>query len=397
MYALLAMRKLRPMTSIFQAPLLPRAPLSARRAPAQRSTAPRLPARSLPALLLVALLFAGCTALGPASIQRDRFDYNAAVSDSWKDQTLLNIVKLRYADMPLFMEVASIVSGYSLESSVNLSGSVFEGGRLPTTGTLGGQSKYIDRPTITYQPITGEHFNETFLQPIPPSSVLFLIQAGWPADIVLPITLEAINGLRAPREAGARMREGDAGYDRVVALLAAIQRAGALGMRVEQTGDGLGSTVLLIRRWQVPAEVDEARAELAELLRLEAGHQQYTVAYGEIPERDNELAMLTRSILSIMVELAGEVRVPPAHLEQGRVTASLTDLHPDAPHRLIDIHSSADRPDDAFVAVRYQDHWFSIANSDFASKRTFAYLMLLFSLTESGDDEGLPLVTIPAG
>ena len=71
---------------------------------------------------LVVVVLAGCSGIGPGTVARDRFDYNTAVSDSWKEQTLLNIVKIRYADMPLFMEVASIVSGYSLESSVNLGG-----------------------------------------------------------------------------------------------------------------------------------------------------------------------------------------------------------------------------------------------------------------------------------
>ena len=75
----------------------------------------------LPVLVLV-LAFAGCTHLGPQTVTRDRFDYNTAISDSWKEQTLLNIVKIRYADMPLFVEVASIVSGYTLEGSVNING-----------------------------------------------------------------------------------------------------------------------------------------------------------------------------------------------------------------------------------------------------------------------------------
>ena len=70
-------------------------------------------------ILLVSLslfTFASCTSLGPNTLAKDRFDYNEAISDSWKEQTLLNIVKLRYADMPLFVEVASIVSGKTLET-----------------------------------------------------------------------------------------------------------------------------------------------------------------------------------------------------------------------------------------------------------------------------------------
>ena len=64
---------------------------------------------------------------------------------------------------------------------------------------------------------------------------------------------------------------------------------------------------------------------------------------------------------------------------------------------LLRVQSDIKKPADAFVAVQYRDHWFWIDDRDFKSKRTFAFLMILFSLTESGGKEGLPLVTIPAG
>ncbi len=41
---------------------------------------------------IIALLFTGCTNIGPKTVPRDRFDYNTAISDSWKEQTLLNMV-----------------------------------------------------------------------------------------------------------------------------------------------------------------------------------------------------------------------------------------------------------------------------------------------------------------
>jgi len=43
------------------------------------------------------VLMSGCSSLGPGTVSRDRFDYNTAISDSWKEQTPLNIVKIRYA------------------------------------------------------------------------------------------------------------------------------------------------------------------------------------------------------------------------------------------------------------------------------------------------------------
>ncbi len=58
--------------------------------------------------LLGVLMLSGCTGIvGAPAITRDRFDYNVAIAESWKTQMLLNIVKMRYADTPVFMDVTS--------------------------------------------------------------------------------------------------------------------------------------------------------------------------------------------------------------------------------------------------------------------------------------------------
>jgi hypothetical protein len=58
------------------------------------------------ACALMALAACSCSSVGPNTVPRDRIDYGTAIGDSWKQQTLLNIVKLRYGDMPIFLEIA---------------------------------------------------------------------------------------------------------------------------------------------------------------------------------------------------------------------------------------------------------------------------------------------------
>lgn len=353
-------------------------------------------------IFLVGLLaFSGCTNLGPRTVPRDRFDYNAAISDSWKQQTLLNIVRIRYADMPLFVEVASVVSGYTLEGSVNvgrtLSSDSAVQGDLLEFGTAG---KYTDRPTITYVPITGAQFNNSFLTPIPPRAILFLMQSGWPVDLILPITVDSINGLRSRVTAGANQRSGDPEYYRVVELLREIQKAGAVGMEIEKKSDTAQETTrLLLHRKRLTPEVEAMLREVDERLGLRRGLREITVTYGYLPRNDSEIAMITRSMLNIIISLATQVDVPDKHVAEGRTVPSMSpsDAGPRDLAQVIRIRHSKEKPVNAFTAAKYRNLWFWIDDRDFKSKRTFVFLMILFSLTETGGKQGLPLVTIPTG
>src|SRR3954454_14126345 len=74
--------------------------------------------------------------IGPQSLPIDRAAYSASLSDSWKEQALLNIVKIRYVDPPVFVDVGSIVASYTLTQNATA------GGSIPTSGsgsaTVGG-------------------------------------------------------------------------------------------------------------------------------------------------------------------------------------------------------------------------------------------------------------------
>jgi len=64
-----------------------------------------------PTALVLMVGLAGCQHIGPRTIMDDRISYNDAISTSWKQQTVLNIVRIRYMDVPEFVDVPSIVNG----------------------------------------------------------------------------------------------------------------------------------------------------------------------------------------------------------------------------------------------------------------------------------------------
>jgi hypothetical protein len=103
----------------------------------------------------------GCRSFGPATVPRDRFDYSTALAESWKSMMLFNIVKTRYLDLPLFLDVGQVVSAYTLQASGSVGGSLNQAGAAAAVGntlTLGGTALYSLQPTITYTPLTGDKF-----------------------------------------------------------------------------------------------------------------------------------------------------------------------------------------------------------------------------------------------
>ncbi len=346
--------------------------------------------------VLACLFLPGCGMLGPHTVSRDQFNYTAAVSDSWKKQMLLNLVKIRYNDPPVFLEVSSIISQYSLETSLNAG--VSWDALLPgDSESLGAAGRYADRPTITYSPVRGEEFARSLATPILPVSLVSLIQAGWPVDRVLLTCVQSINGLDNRTATMALSRQADPDFYRLIVALRRIQQTGGVGVRLEKKGAGT-TTVMSLDSGRNGAVRDDIRL-VQTLLGLNPNVAEYELVYGRLARDPNEVAILSRSMLVILLEMATGVEIPPRDLEEGRVVPVLTptateaaDLSPG-----IRIPSGAQVPEDAFVSVKYRGHRFWIDDRDPRSKGTFSFLMILFSLAESSGPSKAPLVTIPVG
>ena len=349
------------------------------------------------ALLGVAAL-TGCAHLGPKTVAVDRFDYGTAIADSWKQQTLLNIVKLRYMDLPVFMDVASIVSGYSLQTGVSVSGTLSsESAVQGNFGSIGGQAIYTDRPTITYVPMTGDKFLRSLVTPIDPKNIFFLLQSGYAADFILGMSVESLNGVRNRSAAGGAVREADPAFTRALELLREVQSAGAFGMRVEEDKVKGSTGVVFFRRDDVSADILEKGDEIRRLLKLSTDQQRFVLTYSPVRGTEDELAVTSRSMLQIMQALASYVDVPEVHLKDQSAWPS-PDNTPagESRQQMPCIHSGKEKPAQAFAAVRYRDYWFWVENGDLRTKRALTVVMFIFTLAEGGSPEKLPLITIPA-
>jgi len=363
---------------------------SASRRTAAGGTSARLAAAALTCVL------AGCATVGPGSVAVDRFDYSTAIADSWKQQTLLNVVKLRYMDMPVFVDVASIVAGYSLQTGVTVGGVVSsERAVQGNYGSIGGQAVYTDRPTITYVPMTGQKFLRGMITPIDPRNIFFMLQAGYPADFVLGLTVESLNGVRNRSAAGGMVRQADADFVRALQLMRDVQIAGGVGMRVEEDKTKGSTAVLFFQRDDLPAEIRDKSAEIRRLLRLQPDQHKFVLSYSPMRGAENELTVNSRSMLQIMQAFASYVEVPEQHVQDKLVTPAFE--HAAADQREVGrIRSGPERPEQAYAAVPYRGQWFWVDDSDWLTKRALTAVMFFFTLADTGTPDQLPLVTIPA-
>ena len=348
------------------------------------------------AAALVALCAAGCASVGPPTIARDRVDYDHAVTTSWKRTMLLNMVKLRYGDTPMFLDVSSIINSYTVEGA-GTAGAAWPSGGGPAAFSFSGNAHYADKPTITYNPLLGERFTRSLMTPLQPAVVVSLIQSGWPADAVMNMMVTSANGVYNRFGGSSRTRGADAAWPVITQAMRRIQASAAVGLRIESdAGAGRDLSVLVLHRNDETPQLRADVRTLRDALGIRQDAREIRVVYGSFPKTDAELALVTRSMLEILIDLASAIEAPDADVALGIVPAparfdtdTATGYKP-----LIRIRSAEAPPEQAFVAVPYHGHWFWIDERDYASKSVFSFVLVVFSLMDTAP-KGQPLMTVP--
>lgn len=363
----------------------------------------------LPLLPLLAALAACASQFGPNSIRAERPNYNREITASQDEQMLSNLVRLRYQDTPLFMELTSVVTSYTFDRSLGLGAKLHPGDGndevSPSLGLLLG-----NRPTITYLPLQGEEFAQRMLSPMPLGSILFFAQTGWSVDRLLLLCVQRINDVFNAPTATGPTPAAPPDHERFLLLTAQLQRLAEnslFGMNWEHVaGETMPPGQKPVFWLRAPSDAaSPLHADLQAVhsaLGLEAGRDQFQLTQFPFHRAPDEIGMRGRSLLGLLYFLSQSVEAPDEHIAAGLVTVTRhADGRPFDWRTLLGstmrIRSAPSRPASAYVAVWHRGHCFYIDDTDHASKASLNLLHFLFSLQSASGKGRSPVLTLPVG
>ncbi|GAJ28908.1 hypothetical protein [Acidomonas methanolica] len=381
----------------------------------------RIMSRVLPRAcgLVGTLALGGCFSIGPGRLTHDQLDYSRALGETQKHEMLLNIVRIRYADPPTFLDTTQVIAGYQLSRTLN--GGFYAYPAAVTSYLFGsGSATMQETPTFTYQPETGQQYAENVVRPISPVVVMPLSLGGLPIDSLLRLTAQSIDGLSNVRALGAG--PGGGGSLKFYLLLhdlRQLQVAGAMTIRIATdppkggqaddhdksdsahggTGSGSGGANGVEHAFLVlPATSDPAlasiQAEVRRLLMLSPHAEEAEIVYGPYPKVPGQIAILTRSMFAILSQIAYEIIVPDEDVTSGRTPPTISPVGIETRPDVV-VHSGKELPDDIYTGVKYRNRWFWIEDSDFHSKLSFTMIQILAALAATSHSPGA-VITIPA-
>jgi hypothetical protein len=323
---------------------------------------------------------------------------------------LLNLVRIRYLEEPVFLSVSSILTQYVYNAGLGV-GAEIDVGTGPTDLVMPNANLgYEERPTITYIPIEGREFSERMLSAIPSQTIFAAAQQGWSVDVLMRIGISRIGavenmGFEAVPAPGvidlseqlkrevAKLKK----FQRVIQLLIVLADREAFEVRiVEEKG---AKTAFLLFAKSIPEDTQPLVNEFKQVLGLSPKINIFKITDRVTDLKENEISIQTRSLSAMMTFLAKGVQVPPEHLTDGRAIDYEIPTAEGGGENLIPFRmiSSQTQPENAFAAVRYLGHWFYIDNTDIDSKRSLGLMIALFRVLAPSGSGAAPILTLPTG
>lgn len=349
---------------------------------------------TVPGCLLV-LIMAGCSSLGPRSIDAGRSAYAEAISRTEDEQILLSIVKGRYGESASLLQVNAIAANIRFRVDTGLELGFNGDTGVPGENLITGGMAYEENPTITYSPVEGEQYLKQLMTPVPLDFLLLAMRSSTTRKNVFNLLVTRINGLRNPVFLTESLQEPDPGFARFVVLFTQLRRNGIL--ELAGNGEEPGTFALLLRNDpKYAAEVAEF-VSLLELSIPEGSPENIVLPIRLAINRDRSwsMAISTRSTFDLIELMRASVEVPAEHREAG-----WTIEFPPTGCResVLKIQSSTSRPAHAARAVQYRGYWFFIDDADQKTKLAFNLLRSLWSIAISSNSDGhhnVPVLTIP--
>lgn len=408
--------------------------------------------------IVLVVPLSGCQA-GPKLYESSFTQYNDAVRKTLDEQMLANLVRMRYFESPIFLQVSSVNTSFAIGANAGVSGTVVSGGSDSAGATLGGS--YEERPTISFSMPESREYYGRLLAPLSADQVTSLVLAGFDSELVFRTSVRGVNGLKnlnAEFSSSSRELPAHARFKEALGLIRKLRAEGILDLElggketfwsspvnVDATA-GIAQVLLLGAasyamsndaeivaskdgKWQThryekhmalrfsPAAHQSADAQrLRELLGLEAGRHNFPIVDAEMVNAEKargvlgkppgaldpsviwaEVGLRGRSMLEIMQVASKQVRVPDQDVKRGTATAGQSETHQseDRASEWLAIKSSASAPENSSLAVRYRGHWFYIDDRDLSSRETFALLTATFAVIGGTVPGAHPVLTLP--
>ena len=388
--------------------------------------------------------------MGPTAIRSTRMRYNEVVRSTNDEQLLMNLVRLRYADSPIILDLPNITSQFEVAGMTNYNGG--RGNQFPGLTNLGfGQVSLRDTPTLSYHPRQGREIAKALLNPLS-ADFFSVVNAGARLDQLLWLTLNDINDVQNAIHAttlAPHVPDDNSSFLRGIQLLAKIDDGGGAEIGYSTSEDeknasdaisttqiqgrdllgaakdgyvyrtkGEGKMVLYKRDKELTLKIRSAfthsaeMQEMAKIFDLTPGLGRYKIKSELHPDAESSpvvplpvkdtIYLNLRSVLQIMTFLSKGVCVPEEHVRSGEAPVTPgPDGFPFNWTRVTAgnffVASQKHKPRDAEVAVQYRGYWFFIPREDVSSRSVLAVLEILFSLQESEEKTGGPLLTLPVG